>query len=385
MNNALELFFYVMTKKQPLKGITVLDFSRLIPGPFCTKILADLGAEVIKIEDIQSRDYINDYGPYLKSHESVLGVYLNKQKKRLRLNTRSSQGQDIIKKLVKKADVFIHSFRRDPLSRLGLSSKVLHKINSKLIYVSLTGYGKGYKKSQQAGHDINFMTLSGMVDHFPSSQMPSYQFADYIGGGLFSCLMIVAHLHQKKRKNLRLDLSLTDALLYLNPSIFFHNIKEGASFLSGQLARYHLYETKDNHVVALGALEDKFWFVFCDVVKKAHFKNIGFDEKKNKRVVKELKTLFKSHNASYWTKFSDRYDVCLTVYIDEQEMLRRGYVKKAVLKHGRQRYVVGQSRAIAKNDGEYYHHAGQDNMRILRKLGFTTKGIRQLVEEGVII
>ncbi|MBU0506623.1 CoA transferase, partial [bacterium] len=147
---------------------------------------------------------------------------------------------------------------------------------------------------------------------------------------------------------------------------------------------YHLYETKDNHVIALGALEDKFWFVFCDVINKAHFKNIGFDEKNNDKVIKELKTLFKSHNASYWTKFSERYDVCLTVYIDEQEMLRRGYVKKASLKHGRQHYVIGQSRAIAKNSREYYHHSGQDNMKILRKLGYTTRGISQLVEEGVI-
>ena len=216
-----------MSHSLPLKGIQILDFSRLVPGPFCTKILSDFGATVIKIEDLFKGDYLSQWGSRIGNKESLLDVYFNKNKKRLALDCFSAEGLKVIYDLVKKSDVFIESSRPGILAKKGLGSPKLHQINSKLIYVSLTGYGKDKKRSQKAGHDINFMATSGILSHFipePSQvsskkaelSMPKYPLADFVGGGLFSAMMIMVQLTNPDRKNIKCDVSMVEALAYLN-------------------------------------------------------------------------------------------------------------------------------------------------------------------------
>ncbi len=302
-----------------LKTKTVLDFSRLIPGPFCTKILADMGARVIKIEDKNRPDGIRLLAA--TAYKNPFDDYLNGKKKRLILDWQATADVKKILVLVKKADVLVESFRPGVMAALGFSAVKLHKINPGLIYVSLTGYGQKGELAQKAGHDINFMAESGMLKDF-LPVLPRFQIADFVGGGLFAALEILAAMIAQK-KRLKIDVSMTDSLKYLAAHQDLFGMNDVMRLISGKLARYHLYESADGVTIALGALEEKFWQRFCEALEGAggsrtaptRLSSVGFDPQKNQEAILELQKVFAAHDAKYWKRFSNKHDVCLTVVL----------------------------------------------------------------------
>ncbi|MBX7148163.1 CoA transferase [bacterium] len=296
---------------KPLKGITIIDLSRLLPGPMCTYILATMGAKVIKVEDTGTGDYLKTIPPFLKNGQSALYQHLNGNKKISFIDYKSEKGRSKLLSLIKKADVVVESFRPGAMDHFKLSFKDLKKINPKIILASITGYGQKGKLSQMAGHDMNFMGYAGLLD---APHLSKVQWADIVGGGVMGAFKIVSSLvtPRKNRKAQHLDIAMVSEMLSLSSirTIFYsHGMDEHA--FTGLLGRYRIYETLDGKFVAMGALEEKFWNKFCTHVGKTEWMNQGYIDA-SPQVCDELKTIFKSKTRDEWEEIGLKLDCCLS-------------------------------------------------------------------------
>lgn len=368
-----------------LKNITVLDFSRLVPGAYCTKILVDLGARVIKIEDTRHPDYIHVLPPYLDraNHESLLGVYLNRNKDRLKLDLCSREGQSVIRRLIRRSHVLVHSYRAHSLKRFRLRAAQVHKVNPAIIYVTISGYGRRSRHAGHAGHDLNFMAASSLLDHFLPT-VPSYLVADFIGGGLFGAFMTLAALLKKRRKRIVLNVAMTEALVYLGQHHYFGGGAVKFPEVTGILARYHLYKSKDKKWLALAALEDKFWLKFCDLLGLEREKHIGWDRKKNKTAIGRLEKIFSGRTSAYWEKFGLAHDVCLTVVSDRNALVREGYLRPGRIKLNHKAKKIYDAGFFGGRRRQVYKKSGADSEIILQSLGYSPARIKQFKQNSVI-
>lgn len=319
----MELKFHLMKKNlQPLSGVRVLDLSRLIPGPFCSLILANLGAQVIKLEDPRFLDYVRDFPPSVEG-VGVLYRALNDKKEFKSFSFTAKKDARSLELLIKKTDVLIESFRPGVLKRLGWPLSRLKKINPRLVVASITGYGQTGSNRKKAGHDLNYLSLSGLIN---PPEMPVTQWADLVGGGVMGALAILSALYYRKqtknRKGLHLDISMTDAMNFVGlPLFILGQFGESLRILSGALARYNIYKTSDGKFISLAALEEKFWRRFCGLA--------GFNDLANKKysdldpkVHKQLKNFFMEKTQSQWVKWAEPHDICLTPVLNPAETIQ---------------------------------------------------------------
>lgn len=310
-----------------LKGIVVLDFSHYIPGPFASLRLADFGAEVIKVEPPGGDLARSTLGP--KDESSVILETNNSGKKSIAIDLKKREGVEIIKSLIKKADVLIESFRPGVMKRLGLGYEEVREVNDKIIYCSISGYGQNGDRVQLGSHDINYMALSGVLSQFKDSSgkpvHPTITLADSLGGMAASESIVAALFHRERTgKGAYLDISLVDSLASLMNNHFVAEEQtgkmNGLTVLSGQMICYAIYETKDNRFVALAALERKFWENFCEAVGRPEWLDAhhSFASDENP-VFQELKQLFKSKTLKEWEKFGSEVDCCLTPIFNTNE------------------------------------------------------------------
>lgn len=369
---------------KPLKNIKVLDFTRLIPGPFCTKILSDLGADVIKIEDLKRGDYVNAFAPHVFGEESILNVYFNKNKKRLKLDFKNEMGRDVILKLVKKADVLVESFRPGVMKTMGLDYAKLKKINPKLVYASITGFGQEGVLSHQAGHDLNFLAASGMMALH--DKVPQYQAGDFVAGGLMAAFAIQSALMEraKTRQGRYLDVSMTEGLSFLAQHLHFstHGAELGA--IQGVLARYQIYATSDGKRVALAAFEEKFWQKFCDLLHKPDWKTARHEPARNASLIQELRREFAMRTAAEWRKFAEEHDVCLTVESDKGDLRKLGLLKSVEVACEGEKLKFEETPLFGGAPKQSYARAGYHNAAVLKSFGFTAKQVASLKAQGVI-
>ena len=255
------------------------------------------------------------------------------------------------------------------------------------MYVSLTGFGEKGSSAQKAGHDLNFLAESGFLnwvyDATQQKELPRYLFADLIGGGVLTAMRIMGSLIDKTKKNKRLTVSLADSMVYLSDFFLFPGLWDSLFVFSGAMARYSVYETRDKKFVALAALEDKFWHLFCDAVKKPHLSEIGLEKSKNIKAKQEVEKVFRRYTASYWQKFSEKYDVCLSVIQEKDKLLKSGMVQTATVKSQGKSKKILQSRIVPRKQHEN-HRSGEDNLKILRKLGYSQKRINKLKDDKII-
>lgn len=311
----------------PLEGITVLDLSRLLPGPLCSGWLAELGAEVIKIEGPEG-DLSRQHAP-LKDGTSVSFQQLNHAKEVRTFNLKDEKGRESFLKLTEKADVLIESFRPGVMKKLGVGFEEVKKHNSTIVYLSLTGFGQDGKLSNFAGHDINFMALSGMLDQIDG--LPNIQFGDIAGGSLTAAFAVMVGLFHSKIKGIAkyLDVSMFDSLFSLNPllvSQVLNGVKSpaiGNDTLSGKFPNYNIYETKDLKKVAIGAYEKKFWANFCEKVSKPQWLERQWDSALRLDVAKVIVT--KSRDE--WREIFDTKDSCITPVLTLNEAIEQRHVK----------------------------------------------------------
>jgi len=263
---------------KPLEGFRVLDLTRLLPGPALSMHLADLGADVVKVEDTGEGDYMRSFPPLARNAEGVevnaAFENINRGKRSIRLDLKHKQGRDLLLRLVDTADALIEGFRPGVMERLGVGWQVLHARNPKLVFCSLTGYGQTGPLALKAGHDLNYCAMTGVLDQIRADgrpAMPNLQIGDLLGGTLTTLSALLAALlgAQRTGRGSRVDAAMTDGLLVHN--IFPHADLDagqvpiaGKTLLSGGVPCYQIYETADKQHLAVGALELKFWQAFCD-------------------------------------------------------------------------------------------------------------------------
>ena len=262
---------------KPLDGVRVLDLSRLLPGGYCTMLLADLGADVLKVEEPGKGDYIRWLEPF-HGEDSAGHLALNRGKRSMTLNLKDPRGAEAFKRLIPHYDVVLESFRPGVMDRLGIGYKTLSAINPRIVYCAISGYGQDGPYRDRAGHDANYLGYAGVTDLSGWADGPpvmaGVQVADVGGGGLMATVGVLAALHGRGEtgQGRFVDISMMDgALSWLSihlQTYFFtgEHLERGRGRVYGGLACYRLYQCGDGRWIAVGALEPQFWAAFCEAI-----------------------------------------------------------------------------------------------------------------------
>ena len=324
--------------KDCLQGLRVVDLTRNLPGPFATRLLADLGADIIKIEPLNG-DPARAFGE--------LFTALNHGKETQKVDFRDPAGIEAIKAHLKDADVMLDSFRPEVLEGMGLDAKTLHAINPKLVMVSITGYGVAdsdditHNWADKAGHDINFMAMSGVLDQLKTANgdqaMPNIQFADLAGGSDTAVIALLAAVFSAQRtgKGRHVAVSMTHSLYQhlvmpkatgkLVASFSGKNPEPQHDFLGGLLPCYRLYKTADGRHMAVGSLELKFWQGLCEVLKLPELKTKHWqmgvmpNTKDSQEAAQVVADTFASQDLAHWQQIFETADVCVTPVLTLEE------------------------------------------------------------------
>ncbi len=392
---------------RPLEGIKVLDLTRLLPGPYGTMLLADLGAEVIKIEEPERGDYARWNPPQIGGAGSR-HLLLNRNKKSMTLNLKASEGRDLLLKMVEQgADVLIEQFRPGVMDRLGVGYKDLEKVNPRIIYCSLTGYGQSGPYRDLAGHDLNYIGLGGILgltgQKGGAPVIPGIQIADLIGGGLYAVIGVLTALvaRQKTGKGQYIDVSMFDGVVSLLPdsaALFFAEGKApraGERRLGGGLPQYQVYQTRDGRYLAVGALEEKFWANLCRLIGKPEWAEETPKESEpcTEEIKKEMARIFQTKTQKEWLALLMHEDTCVTavqsldeVFADPHVLNRQMLVETNHPQAGPVRQI-GIPLKFSETSGEIRTPApeiGEHTEEILRHLGRTTEEIEELRKAGII-
>lgn len=319
-----------MSTQQPLSGVKVLDFSTLLPGPLAGLMLAEAGAEVLKIERPGSGEDMRHYVP--KWGRDAVGFHLlNRGKKSLAINLKDRQQITLMEPLLREADVILEQFRPGVMDRLGLGYKAIKAINPKIIYCSVTGYGQTGPKVDVAGHDLNYVGDAGLLALSMGDparpSLPPVLAADLAGGTYPAVVNILMALlaREKTGEGTHLDISMTDNLFMLMAWALGQGILEGAwpspsgERLTGGSARYHIYPTSDGRHVAAAPLEDRFWAVFCDLI--ALPEDLRDDEADPEATLEACRTIIASKPADEWRRVFFGQDCCCSIVQSLEEAM----------------------------------------------------------------
>jgi crotonobetainyl-CoA:carnitine CoA-transferase CaiB-like acyl-CoA transferase len=319
----------------PLAGLSVLDLSRLLPGGFCSLLLADFGADVIKVEDTQIGDYIRWSPPYYDGAEetarSALFLSLNRGKRSVRVNLKSEPGRAVLLRLAREADVLLESFRPGVLDRLGVGYERLCEQNPALVYCAISGYGQDGPNRDRSGHDMNYLGLSGLLGMTGERDGPPVQaagqIADLGGGALMAAVGILVALRERERsgRGQLVDCSMFDGALSWLAMVAAETFatgrapRRGELGLAGRYICYRPYECADGYVT-LGALEPKFWQAWCEGVGRPDLIGNAFDRpgSESHAAVAEV---FKRRTREQWRAFASEHDCCLEPVLELDETL----------------------------------------------------------------
>lgn len=381
----------------PLTGIRVLDLTRLLPGAFCTMLLADMGAEVIKVEDPDRGDYMR-WTPPLVDGQSVLFNSLNRNKKSLSLNLKAEAGRDLLLRLADRADVLVEGNRPGVMKRLGLGWDTLHARNPHMVMCSITGYGQDGPFATRAGHDINYMATAGALGLNGSRGGPpvplSVQVADIGGGGLQPAVAILGALVAVQRggEGRWLDVSMTDGAVSWMSLILAARgggevVGRGDQRLAGRHACYRVYACKGGGFYSVGALEPKFWAALCMAVGRPDLVGLQFAEgAEGDQVHRVMEEVFASRTRSEWERDLAGLDACCEPVLELDEVAlhpqvaARGLIAKE--KAGVEVRPAVQMRGDWRRKGA--PGLGEDTAVVLAEVGVDEEQLEELKQLGVI-
>lgn len=382
-----------------MKGIRILDLTRLLPGPLATQMLADMGAEVIKIEDPKAPDYTRFMPPHFKD-VGINYLALNRSKKSINFNISSPEGRQIFFNLLKTADIVVESFRPGVLKKMGIDYDTAKSIKEDIIYVSVTGYGQNGPYQSKAGHDINYLGYAGVLGISGKKDAPvksGVQIADIAGG---SYTTVIACLSALMARNLQgvgqhVDVAMVDCSLPFMSFYMGEALNTGKVYqreehpLAGAVPNYNIYPCKDGKWVALGALEPKFWMGFCALVGKPEWSSRIMDPE----LKAELTAFFRTKDRDEWVQMAAAADVCLTpiLEIDELEkephhIARENFVTLEHPKYGTFKGVNQPIKFSATPAQPSWAPplSGEDNEAILKELGYSDEQIAEMSKSGVL-
>ncbi len=343
-----------MPPPPPLKGIRVVDLSRLLPGAFATLMLAELGADVIKIEDPRGGDPMRQLPPILNGR-GIYDYLLNRGKRSVALDLKDPAHVRQLHSLVDTADVVVESFRPGTARRLGVSGEQLRARNPRLIHCAITGYGQSGPYAERPGHDLNYVSISGMLSADrplleKSGELPRMFIADVGGGAMTSVIGILAALFGRERhgEGGSIDISMHDAALYWVMLPGARDLIEGGEQAAGDLptfgkhASYNVYKTRDGRAIALGALEEKFWVAFCEAIDRPDLiARHATGEADQAELLDEVRALFAERTRDEWMALLTSHDVCATPVNTPKEALADPHVlaRGTVRDHGTHRSI----------------------------------------------
>jgi len=390
-----------------LEDVRVLDLSRLLPGGFCSLMLADFGAEVLKVEDTGMGDYLRWAPPYYEgaqeSARSALYLALNRNKRSIRVNLKDEGGKEVLRRLARDYDVLLESFRPGVLDRLGVGYETLRAENPGLVYCAITGYGQDGPYRDRSGHDTNYLGLVGLLgltgDRDGPPVLPAAQIADVGGGALMAAFGILAALHERDRsgEGQLVDVSMADGALSWLAMVagryFADGLvpRRGDLELAGRLVCYRPYACKDGHVT-LGALEPKFWRAWCrgvgreDLIEK-QLEAPGSDAHA------QVERIFLQRTREEWRAFASQHDCCLEPVLDIDEALDSELVRARKMVVELDQPGAGSVRQLgvpvklSRTPGAVRAPGpvlGEHTREVLVSLGYSEEDVAALEESGAV-
>lgn len=382
-----------MSAQGALSGIKVLDLSRLLPGPFCSMILADHGARVISVAHNR---FISD-GLFLDT--------VNRNKNHMSLDLKTEEGKEIFFRLARETDVILEGFRPGVVHRLGIDYDTIRKINPGVIYCSISGYGQTGPLRNRAGHDVNFLGVSGVLDLIGESDrppsIPGIQIADIAAGGMYAAIGILLALQSRVRsgKGQYIDISMTDGMVSFLPiALYLKQLtgqapQRGDNIFSHRYACYNIYETADGRYFSIGAIEEHFWKRLCEHLGVPEYASLQFDDIRREEILDFMRTTFRKRNLDEWEEELVNLDVCWTPIRNLEEVLQdplfreREMIVEITGNDQKNVTVLGVPIKLSDTPGAVRTppvRFGENTASILREIGYTKEEIDDLSEKGVI-
>ncbi|MFJ8237909.1 CaiB/BaiF CoA transferase family protein [Ureibacillus sp. NPDC094379] len=390
-----------------LKGLKILDFSSVLPGSLATKMFADYGAEIIHVESSRKVDLMRIMPPYNKDQESYVHQYVNRSKRSISLNLKEPEAVELIKMLINEYDIVIEAFRPGVMKRLGLDYDSLKEENPKLIYCSITGYGQNGPYRTRPGHDNNYLSVAGVLEHSRlKGKKPvamGIQIADIAGGSMHAAVgVLAAALYREKNgEGKYIDISMTDA-------VFSMNALYGAAFLgSGHLPKpeeeilnggtfYDYYQTKDGRYFSVGSLEPQFRKILCEALDipeliQSTFNDSSYTQKRFKEAVSDA---FLSKNFDEWLEiFNEDFHGCVEPVLTIEEACAHPQIKardmliEIPINDGTKQKQIGAAIKFSQVEPTYKFvgaKLGEHTDEILLECGLTVEQISTLRKKGVL-
>jgi crotonobetainyl-CoA:carnitine CoA-transferase CaiB-like acyl-CoA transferase len=392
----------------PLSDVKVLDLTRLLPGGFCSLLLADLGAEVLKVEDTGIGDYIRWAPPYYGTDEqqafgtrSSLYLALNRGKRSVRLDLKQEQGREALLRLAVDYDVVLDGFRPGVLDKLGVGYERLREVNPRIVFCAITGYGQDGPYAQRAGHDMNYLGLVGLLGLTGAKDGPPVQsagqIADLGGGALMAAFGVMAALHERERsgEGQMVDISMADGALSWLAMVagrYFCDRevpRRGEQMLAGGIICYLPYEASDGWVTC-GALEPKFWAAFCSGVGRPDLIEKQFEAPESE-AWRQVAEVFRSRSRDEWKAFNDEHDCCIEPVLDLDEALDSELVRARGMVVEMEQPELGTVRQLgnpvkmSRTPADPTRPApalGEHTDEVLAEVGYSAEAIAAMKESG---
>lgn len=387
----------------PLTSLKILDFTTLLPGPFATMYLADLGADIIRIEAPNRPDIVRMSPPYVEDNISAAHATLNRSKRSLALNLKHPDAPSVVKRLVKDYDIVIEQFRPGVMDRLGVGYEALRAENPQLIYCAITGYGQTGSYVNRAGHDSNYLALAGLMSYSgrqdTGPQPQGTQIAD-IGGGSFGAIVgiLSAVIHrQLSGEGQFIDISMTDGAMAWNAVT-------GAEYLGGgELptyenrllnggSHYHYYRTSDDRFLSVSSLEPQFWLGFCKAIDRPDLiDQIGEPGEGMRYIREEIANVIVGRTLAEWEAVFDQYDVCVEPVLNLEEVVDHPLTKarEMIVEVSGEKVSVRQFAnpikfSVTPPEYPYYGvELGKHTQEIMTELGYGQEEIQVFAEAGM--
>ena len=395
----------------PLEGIRVLDLSRLAPGPYCSMLLADLGADVLLVEEplgtggrltgsaarrLLDRDV---------SERAMVFNALSRNKRSIALNLKSEEARNVFYRLTEKSDVVLEGFRPGVVKRLGVDYETLSRINPRLVYCSLSGYGQDGPYVGLVGHDINYIAIGGALGMigWPGAPpaIPLNILGDFAGGGLYAAFGILVAIIARERtgRGQCVDMAMTDGVISLLAGVISQYFgsgsvpKPGQSFLSGAAPFYHVYETADGRWLSIGSLEPWFWEALCRAMGCDLFIHQQMAADKFPEMFEFFRSAFKTKTRDEWFQYLSQFDICVAPVYSLDEVFQDPHVQArqmvVELEHpslGKVRQV-GIGAKLSETPGSVRSlspRRGQHTDEVLRDVGYAPEQIEELRAQGTV-